>query len=112
MRELWSSELYSDQPHCVVWWINSIVKGKDHVGVMFVIVPLSLFPAIVVIFVVQDFASIILTLKFTFSTLLWEYLSFPSCNTNWLICSMRRAFSWITSGYGEDQVLANGSKEI
>lgn len=78
---------------------------------MFVIVPLSLFPAIVVIFVMQDFAGIILTLKFTFSALLCEYLSFPDCHTNWQICSMRRAFSYITSSDGEDQVLGNGSKE-
>lgn len=68
-------ELNSDHSHCVVWWINPIVKGWDHAGVMFVIVPLSLFPGSVVIFVIQDFASIILILKFPFPALLCEYLA-------------------------------------
>lgn len=104
-------ELNSDHSHCVGWWINPIVKGWDHAGVMFVIVPLSLFPAIVVIFVIQDFASIILMLKFTFPALLCEYLSFLCCNTNCLICSMRRVLSYTTNSVGEDQVLGNGSKE-
>lgn len=60
---------------------------------MFVIVPLILSIVLVVIFVIHEFTSIILTLKFTFSAVLCEYLSLPYCNTNCIIYSIKSAAS-------------------